>query len=707
MKLHNKFEIIKNGKRLALGYNKMFPRVLEAIEDYIGFARYVAVAGTMGQTTSELSGDELNSCLGVFRATDIEFQLNPLVSTMYARRKITIPQNALSGALVTAVGFCALPDGVVDDGQSPQICQSCNVELYNYAEIKNSQGNAYAISIGSDEIEIISTVYLDWETNQGVLPLGGNNEFIKFLLGSNVYGGSAPTFDFGVGCDHRSNDRQVEQDYIYTKKYMTAGVVPTVTRTNSAIEFLFATSRLTSCLTCELALAANDKVVIRQNRDRFMTDETYEESVVTSEYGVTTLLQYNTGDIVKVENRLTSEVIYDMPEEIAQLQRFQYPSVVSEPRAYMFGEDKDYYTGWTVFESKCGNMLAFLKSDTLDIYENKSGNIVKKDTSAVVNPQTITDIQFFDDYVFLIRNTSEYVEMYEIHDGKLVKMNFRLSEAIAANMSTYSFTNSASQKISIGKDGNGKITVAIKFDADTLGIFVFTKNGRIYECTTFYKPALTAIGVFGALVARGTEKGYVVVCGVDSTTYPNVYTYCISEGLVIVDSLLVANDFSTDVEEYRIGANFIHLRRSSSAYNVIWFFDNYLRRIKPADDSTHRFHINKKGTLAFRTSTANTDIIGIFVRENSTPLSFMSSVNQTVFANWKAVYIFGNAGVVIRDDSPHCLFIDFGERGYTTIKGLPPSLNLTITAKLSLPQYERNNCRNFLMSLVVEIGEDQ
>lgn len=708
MKLHNKFEIVAGGKTIATAFNQMFPSVLQAIESYVGFAKYLAIGGKLGDTQSELSDTTLQNALAIYRTQEVEFQLNPLAGTMQAKRKITIGESALVGAEISCVGFCSLPSGITDDEQSDLICNSCSPALYNFAEIKNALGEKTKFVKGSEEIEIVSTLYLDWETSQGVLPLGGDNKFIKFLLGSDSYGAVAPSFDFGVGCDHRSNEKQVEQDYIYSKRYMNENVLPTVTRTNKAIEFLFAASTVSSVLTCELALAANDQVVIRQNRERFKTEVTTDESLTSSEYGVVTLQKFNSGEIVKVTNRSTHEVIYDTPEQIAQLTKIQYPSLLSDPRAYYFGEDKDYYTdnGWRTFESKCGDMIAFVSADTLDMYGYDDG-VIKKNTSAVSDVQSITDIQFFDDLVFVIKSAAPYVDMYKIKDNVLVKTTLRLAEAITKYASDFSFTNSVSQKISIGRDAEGIINVVIKFDADNVAVFGFEAFGRIYECTKYFKPELTSIGVFGALLARGTEKGYVVLTGVDSTTYPNVYTFTFADGYRVVESAIIANDFSSNVVEYRVGASFIHVRRSSASYNPIWYFDGNLRRIKPSDDANIRYFINNKGNLAFRGSMANTSIYGVFIRENGAPITFLSSVVQDDFASWREMHLFGNAGVIIRDTQPHCMFIQLGDYGYTTLKGLPPSTNLLVTSKLSLPQYERDNCRNFLMSLIVEIGDEQ
>ena len=704
MKLHNKFEIVQNGKVVACGFNKMFQSVLDALENYQGFATYVAVGGKLGQTESSLSGSTLCNALGIFRANEVEFQLNPLLGTMFAKRKITIGPNELVGAEISCVGFCSLPDGSTDDGESNMLQQTCSPSLFNYAEIKNDNNQNIVIAKNAGEVEIVSTIYLNWETTQGVLPIGGNNEFFKFLLGANSFGGNAPTFDFGVGCDHRPNSTQVEQDYIFTKKYVGQNVVPTVTKTSNSIEFLFSTTSNQNLLCCEIVLAANNHVVLRQNRDEFVTDEIGSETVQTSEYGVGTLQKFNAGNIVRVIDKSNNQVIMSTPEELAVLTTHQFPAVVSEPKANAFGAGHDYDSNWNVFESKCGNMLAFVSQSAVDIYSHKDGYIKKLDSSAIGNPQTITKIELFNEYVFVIRNVSPYIEMFEYRSETLVGMNLRLAEAVSSNMIGYSFNGT--QQISIGKDGKGRITIAIKFDSNNMGIFVFECFGRIYSCTHFLKPALTSIGVFGALVAKGAEAGYVVVCGVDQTTYPNVYTYSADDGLVIVSSLLAANDFSTNVEEYSVGSNFIHIRRSGVSYNVIWFFDGNLRRIKPQDDQAARYKLCKNGSYAIECHTNSTDVSVLFIRENGAPVTFLTGLSQTEISSWQAIYPFGNSFVALLSTEPHCIYVYFPKYGYTTVKGLPESATLEIESKLSLPEFDKENNSNYLLSLIVEIGEE-
>ena len=554
------------------------------------------------------------------------------------------------------------------------------------------------------ELEIYSTVYLEWETNQQIMPLGGNNEFVKFLLGSNIYNGTAPTFDFGVGQDHRPNGTQVTQDYLFQKRY-TSAVVPTVTKTADKIEFLFATSYVTMPSVCEVVLAANNKVAIRQNREKILTNNLAEESVTSSEHGVATLQKVCGGKITKVINANTNETIMETEEELAALSEEIGPAFVSEPRIYAFGEDKDYNISSTsVFESKCGKMMAFVTQNGVDIYKNDNG-IKKLDTSTILDPQTITDIQFFNNYVFVVRNSSPYLEMFEWKNDKLVQMTLRLNEAISTNMQGSSFTNSVGQKISIGKDKSGNITIAIKFDANNVGIFVFTAFGRIYDCTAFCKPQLTSIGVFGALVSTGADEGYVVVSGIDSTTYFNVYKYSVTGGLVVIPSSFLANDWETDVSSYSVGARHIHTTRTSSPYEVIWFFDNNQRRIRINDDAHQSISVGNGGNLLFKRVTTNNYFYPVYIRENGQPLIFATAVNQAYFAgNWQQAFEFGNGAVVLNQNEPYCYYIDFGN-GFKTVRGLPESTALKIVYQEGIVSHDKDNCHNLLLSLVLEVDQ--
>ena len=735
MRLHNKFEVEYAGKKL-IASNKMFSSIFDALADFGGYCQFVSIGNgnqSLGNVfLGSLSGQTMVESLGILSASELEFQFNPFVGPLYAKYKITIPAQNFSGKQITEIGFCVLPSELNNQTPTSGIVSVLNhtPSLYNYAYFVDENEQPTSITIENQDVVIFATIFLDWDVSSQIVPLGKNNDFLKFLMGSNVYNKTAPTFDFGIGQDHRPNNIQIEQDYSPSKKYTTLNVAPKITKSSSAIHFKFIGKNSNHPIP-ELSLLADEKVVIRQNREYMSTASEMEESVTVTPTGRAVLSRSYIDKVIEIRNETTGEVI-NLEEELAKYPITKFGCLYSEPFPKPFGDDCDYNIsssgGWRVFESKCGNMLAMVSENTIDIYaslnedflkyasENIKGlidkfdnklvdkNIIKLDSSQIMNISNITNLEFFNDHVFVLTNQEPYLEHYKYQNGELRKTNFNLNNALNLKFGQdYCFYNTQAQEISLGTNKQGNVVCAVKVSDDKPAVILELEcNGADVEIKSVYMVDMSSTNNISTTLALDDTDGYVLISGSDSLSNSCLGTFSFAEGYKAITISTFITEFGSSITKKEVGRNYIRLERSAAPNHVMLYFPNN-RRFFLYNNNIMKLYINKRGRYMSRHNISSNAINGIYLQENNILTAMGNQPKDSLYKEGLVdIKYIGDDIIFFKDTEPYTHYLTFGRVGYTIINGLNPGDDLTVKCTLLQAVADRS-ARSILLDVELSI----
>lgn len=700
MEIHNKFELVRNGKTIVCK-NRMFTGTMYSITKFGGYADCI---GFYSNQTVPTGGRRVE-VLGLYKTEVVNWQTDPFKGILYCRRRAVIPADALVGQTIYACGFYGTNKGDMEVQPDGSVT---NIHNYygagNFALLVDDDGNPAPITKDDKPLEVFATTYLDWRPSAvAAVPTKAGEFLIKQLLGSYQPELIEYPMVAGIGGDTTPNDQMIEYDY--EPNNSIGGTASTATPLATGL-LSFYYFRLTHSPTFapEYVVSHNNKVIMRFPRTPAVGTTTQTDSGTASVFGELTLTRPYPMEITSIKNTTTGEEI--AAENFANYPLVAVPSNVTPMVLSPFGVKK--YDPNKTFVSKCGNMIGFVLDRSFDLYKIQNARPKKLNTLCVSRAQSIKAVEMFDDNVFIVYNSSPFVEAYKIEDDTLKKCSINV-EGNASTVLEPAFECGQNQYISVGLDSAQKYNIFVKLDQNTAYILQFSYQNRAFLFESKTKVPLKNLGVCGALVAGGNKEGYVVVSGQDQTDDTWAYRFNpISKEFEFLSSTFAAVDLAENVTSFVVGKNHIHVTKPT--HEAVWFFDD-LRRIKLSANSNLVNKISGAFRCCAKEDQTTHEVTPYFLDDNGVLNQSFSKPDSTRYQNdFLGVYVLNDIILFLlsgENGQPTSCYCRYRTDGMKKITGLTASNAYEITYKNSDIAEEMDvETRKFQVRMTIQSTRD-
>ncbi len=382
MKLHNKLNIIKDGKVVKTEYNTMTAGLSNYISAFVPYNNFLVLS----TNTSAVSGNEYAlSHIVCSKRSEVEnSNFNPLKGSLFVTTRANIQNNSSEDVsflkvAISAEGLLGSETGELEFGESASEIEANSANIVDCFVLKNSSGEPENFVLASGEsIEVEVTVYLEFSKSSSNLNIcGANNPFCAMLMGVNILEPSenAPELTLCAGGNHNPTST-------------------TITRTNATDLTELESSCMVSAgvdrpvvnfnITGSTGQSAIKELVVCYGGVACMRINNFDECEL-SELVQTTGLTADKGCEVTLTQDMIAEVV-DVVEESSgahidfNVTRFgrTFGDVCERP----FGE-KDYNDAEVKYYAIDGKMVAYVVDGQLDIYLNKKGEFKKLNSSNI------------------------------------------------------------------------------------------------------------------------------------------------------------------------------------------------------------------------------------------------------------------------------------------------------------------------------------
>lgn len=443
-KLHNKYEITKNGKTIV-AYNTIVNQIYTKIANLEEFTSRIAV-GT-GTTEPTFSDTKLTTYASSFALATEEICSDITKETLFLKKVVDFDETNQ-----TQVSFCEL--GLCTSSAS-------NPDIYTHVLLKDSDGNVVTVTRNAGDImQIRITIYLELSSESTAHFTPGENPLIKRLLGenfdvedTNLYIAKGECLAENILIERSTPGQE-------TKKFKCSNQT-TISGTEYTITF---SAKLGKGTAEEMLVIFAGKVCMREN----VLDSLDSSSL-------TKVLTLSTDNIAEIDSNVkTISSITDGETDLtdsANVKKYATKVIIKNQTPF----DENFSNSDRRFVSLDGQMIAYIKNSALYLY--KYQNYAFKRIYANLPATNIINLCMFDDKLVFILSESPYIRIYDTSNNTVIEEEVSLSHF---NLTSYSYNwykaaavSTANGKIIIGLilNNENKTPIALRLSKNTSGIW--------------------------------------------------------------------------------------------------------------------------------------------------------------------------------------------------------------------------------------------
>lgn len=397
---HNKLEVDVNGQKLVF-FNKVLSSLLQNLSNFESFNQYLCIGD--GEANNDCQSNcKLTNYLAQTPLKSKQIQSEIDKDILYATYQYKIRKSDINSNYISEVGL----------GEQTKSGET-NPTIFNYFSlISDEMPNGIDIST-LDEIVFDVTIYLSISENNETLLSAGKNVFIEFLLGNgldDVYISNGSNYANNIRLHRTITDSQMLQ----------------LCKKSASIENNSLTLNFENSLNCgeidEILLISENSVFARKNLKEY-------NNAITQEITTSPKANY----VIKLEEDVKSiSSINRLSDNENETNYFisnyanSYGDKVFLPFNNLFGNNTPR------FVSKDGRQIFFVYNSKVYAYKNEDFMITEINTREIAD-ENIKNIIAFDEFIFVISETTPYVSTYAISENtiKKVKNNFDTFEHYA------------------------------------------------------------------------------------------------------------------------------------------------------------------------------------------------------------------------------------------------------------------------------------
>lgn len=402
MKLHNKLVIRKGGQEFV-SYNNVLVSAVENLSEFKPYFLFLAI----GEGGDETKFNQVNlyDCKKVYPLKTVEYNFNPLNGNLFLTKKLEIDPLDTTPLKIVEVGVCG------EDSDNPKIA---NRFLANGGEpIYRDVGEGMSFEV---------TINLLVDAENKVVFTGGENPFVKFLLGDMEFSEGGPKFYMAKGTNKTSNSEVVSRDAVGLKKYP-------VSVTNN-FEWVFSTlesslvADLGSGVVEEVLLLMGDEVVARCNTADCSGKIEGKELSLTADWdNMATINEFGVSEISSVYDETAGE-------NVDNYTLFKFGTTFSNEYQEAF-KGFNFSKSTERLVSKDGDKIAFIHDNTMSIFDFSGEVPIQMPTDVPVDMSGVYLIVFLMDRLILKyydEETDTYgIRLYIYYDNAWRTRSFSLS----------------------------------------------------------------------------------------------------------------------------------------------------------------------------------------------------------------------------------------------------------------------------------------
>lgn len=441
LKLHNKFEITKNGETIV-AYNTLLRGVFAKIAGLEEYTSRLAV-GT-GSEQIDFDSTKMSKFSQSFETITEDICSDITQEKLYIKKLVSFDESDQTTFSFCELGLCS------DSGDNP--------DIYNHVLLKNSEGQVVTVTKNpGDILQIRVTIYLELDVSATALFCKGENIFIKQLLGE----------DLGI-TDKKlyvtRGDETYENSYNYTH-------IP--------VSFIYS-----ECTECDLSVEESEDGCFSLKFTAMLGSGEIEELLIF--YGAELCMRQNVLDILPAitvtETFTPASGIVPLGKHIKSVDKVVAgeTDITNQIRVVKYGTSLKNTVESSLWgkpsisfrTSHCENhkFLAYSDVDNAKIhtYKYEYGKFVEFNNS--LDGAKLRDIVFFKDKLALVYFQSPYIRIYDF-DGK----SFNEKQVNLSNFEALSFKYKWLQAGVIMNE-NGEFIIAVIDEANNPFAIKLTLN---------------------------------------------------------------------------------------------------------------------------------------------------------------------------------------------------------------------------------------
>ena len=389
IKYHNKVEIDVGGKHYV-SYNKVLRSLYSKISALEPYANYFSLG--IGKTSVDENQTKLGSYIMSVQTKTSEISSDPINGVYYVKKVATLDSN-------DSISLTFSEIGISSDNSS-------NADIYNHILITDENGNVVdVVKAEGESLTITMTIFLELTTDDNTFLSLGENNLIKLLLGEEL---EDKTIYAVRGTNMTENISMQRTLPRYDKSYKAT--LSTSENESGEIE-LKISAKLGEGEAREVVFIILNSVVARRNimnsREGLSLSKSYTSS---SKYNF--VVDSDVSSIVSVtdESSGSSSAFY------------------AKPIAKSFGDEiicpelSTFDNNTKRFVSIDGIYIAFLGENNLTLLKSQNYNLTPVHTGAI-SIAGLYKLFMLEDYVFVFKNISPYIEIYKIINNICEKQN--------------------------------------------------------------------------------------------------------------------------------------------------------------------------------------------------------------------------------------------------------------------------------------------
>ena len=471
MFLHNKLVIEKGGKEYE-SFNTTLFSLAKCLTEFRAYATHIAIGSGVSETNMGML--TLENFLRVLPLTTVDSNFNPANGTLFVTKQVKIDASDPTPLEVAEVGLTGEPDS-----DNPSIA---NRFLVN-------DGNIVYRDAG-EEMTITVSVYLDSAIGNGLVLTGGENPFVKLLLGEGT-DREDNVFEIAKGNDQTPNSTIITRS---AEGLLTYPVDINIRLAGRASIYTISCD-IGRGVVNELLLLFNGSVVARQNVSEISGVQSGLVSSFTADGdNVVSVNISGVKEVTKVVDESTSTEITDY-----NIKKF---GTSFEDGLWQRFSDVGITADHLRVISKQGDKIGFVKDNTMYIYDTTSGDLVPYDTSAVDTTGGYLFVLYENNlFVKYVVDGTHGVRLYNKGTGSTY-----LARSYNLNSTYYEGANRTDEWRSLDMIDVGTVDAPIKAVVLTGGNWVFYYKTRSNDGGDLFQSSTNYSNLFGKTYARAMER---------------------------------------------------------------------------------------------------------------------------------------------------------------------------------------------------------
>lgn len=443
-KLHNKYEIIKNGETLV-AYNTVVNQIYSKIANLEEFTSRIAVG--KGSVDPNFSDTKLNEYVASFPLTTEEICADISKETLFLKKIVNFDESDQTNITFSELGLCT------QDITDP--------DIYTHVLLKDTEGNVVTITRNAGDImQIRITIFLELSNESTAHFTPGENPLIKRLLGENfeiedpnIYVAKGECLAENILIDRCTPGAD-------TKKYKCTSE----TSLNGSEYTITFSAKLGKGKAEEMLVIFAGKVCMRENVLDSLDPTTINKSLTTSSDKVAE---------VDCDIKAITSITADGTNITDNVSIKKYATKIIIKNSNPF--DESFSNSDRRFVSFDGKMIAFIKNSKTFLYKNN--NYAFERIYANLPSTNIINLCMFENKLVFILSESPYIKIFEISNNTVNQCEVSISHF---DLTSYSYNW---LKASAVITENGKIIVGIIINNENktpIGIRLSKNSNGIY-----------------------------------------------------------------------------------------------------------------------------------------------------------------------------------------------------------------------------------